>query len=362
MRTNPRAKPTPSSILVSIFGAALLGTAASVIHGAFDRIAVDARRPATLRTAQVARTVTQRPGAPGEGAAAPSDIPAPGWWSIAKRTFSEVNNDRVLAVAGGVTFYGLLSLFPAITVLVSVYGLFANRQSIADHLQMLNSFLPEGAMSIIGEQVTRITEGNQATLGLAVIFGLLVAMWSANAATKAMMEALNIAYGVVEKRSFLLLNAVSLAFTLSAIFGLIVMFAIVAVVPLVLSFFMLGPVADVLLSVGRWPLMFLLSIAALAVLYQWGPSRRNVKWRWITPGSIFATIGLLLLSMLFSWYAANFGKFNETYGSLGAAIGFMTWLWLSSTIVMVGAEVNSEIENQAKSGPKTDETGESKKA
>lgn len=361
MRANPPVKPTPSSILVSIFGAALLGTAASVIHGAFDRIAVNTRRPATLRKAQVTRAALEPQEAAGEGAATPSDIPAPGWWSIVKRTVSEVSTDRVLAVAGGVTFYGLLSLFPAITVLVSVYGLFADRQSISEHLQLLATFLPEGAMSIISEQVTRIAEGDQTTLGLAVIFGLLVAIWSANAGTKSMMEALNIAYGVVEKRSFLLLNAVSLAFTLSAIFGLIVMFAIVAVIPLVLNFFMLGPVADVLLSVGRWPLMFLLSIAALAVLYQWGPSRRNVKWRWITLGSIFATIGLLLLSMLFSWYAANFGKFNETYGSLGAAIGFMTWLWLSSTIVMVGAELNSEIENQAKSGSKADEKGTTKK-
>ena len=362
MRDNPaRIKPTPASILTSLFGAALLGTAASVIHGAFDRLAVDARRPAIARPAPVTPNRPERPAAAGEGAAAPTEIPARGWWSIVKRTVSEVGSDRVLAVAGGVTFYGLLSLFPAITVLMSIYGLFADRQSITEHLQLLASFLPEGAMSIIAEQVTRITEGDQAKLGLALVFGLLVAIWSANAGVKSLMEALNIAYGVVEKRSFLVLNAVSLAFTLSAILGLILMFAVVAIVPLVLTLFWLGPMADFLISVGRWPLTFFLAIVGLAILYQWGPSRRNVKWRWITPGSCFAAVGLLLLSMLFSWYAANFGKFNETYGSLGAAIGFMTWMWLSTTIVMVGAELNSEIENQAKSPPKTDEKGAAKK-
>ncbi len=288
-------------------------------------------------------------------------LPRSGWWPILKRTFSEVSSDRVLAVAGGVTFYGLLSLFPAITVLVSVYGLVAEPDSISRLLQMLGTFLPEGALSIIGEQVTRIARTDQSSLSLAAIAGVLVAMWSANSATKAMMDALNIAYDAEEKRGFIKLNLVSLGFTLTAIAGLIIMIAVVAAVPVILHLFWLGAVADVLIWAGRWPLIFGLILLALAVLYRYGPSRPNVRWRWITPGSFLAAVALVVFSMLFSWYAANVGKFNETYGSLGAAIGFMTWMWLSATIVLVGAELNAEIEREARPGRTPGETGADKR-
>ena len=274
-----------------------------------------------------------------------------------RRTLSEVSADRILAVAAGVTFYGLLSLFPAVTVLVSLYGLVADPQSISQHMQTLAGILPEGAVSIIGEQVRRIAQTDHSRLGVVAVAGILVALWSANSGVKAMMDALNIAYDTEEKRGFFKLNLVSLGFTLSAIVGLIFMFAAVAVVPLVLQILQLGGVADVLLWAGRWPLIVIIVLVGLAVLYRYGPSRPDVRWRWITPGSILATAGLVIFSMLFSWYAANFGKFNETYGSLGAAIGFMTWMWLSATIILVGAELNAEVENQARPGPKPGETG-----
>ena len=273
-----------------------------------------------------------------------------GWWQVLKNTFSEVNSDRVMAVAGGVTFYGLLSLFPAITVLVSLYGLIADPQTISQHLQMLAGVLPEGAMEIIGDQVIRIARGNQAGLSLAAAGGLLLALWSANAAMKAMMDALNVAYDTEETRGFIRLNLVSLLFTLSAIVALLVLIAVVAAVPVILSMFWLGGTVDFLIWAGRWPVIFVLIILALAVLYRYGPSRPTVRWRWITPGSFAAALGLVLMSMLFSWYAANIGKFNETYGSLGAVIGFLTWMWLSATIVLVGAELNAVIESRAKSG------------
>lgn len=350
------AKRDPVSTLASLAGAALVGTAASIIHGAFNRIAVNARRsPPVLR-----RSTNEAERAGVAKVETPADVPARSWWDILKGTVSEVGKDRVLAVAGGVTFYGLLSLFPAITVLVSVYGLFADAQSIGDHLLLLSSFLPEGTMSIISDQVVRITSSDTGELSLALVFGLGVALWSANAAMKALMDALNIAYGVDEKRSFVWLTSVSLLFTLSAIVGLLVMFAVVALVPLVLQMFWLGPTVDFLIWAGRWPAAFALVVAALAVLYKWGPDRHDVKWRWITPGSVVAAVLLLVLSMLFSWYAANFGKFNETYGSLGAVIAFMTWMWLSATIVMVGAELNSEIERKAGKDPRQGEAATAK--
>jgi membrane protein len=270
------AKRDPVDTLASLAGAALVGTAASIIHGAFDRIALDARRsPPALRSSETAEGGI----ADGQTAQAdsPADVPPRGWWDIIKNTASEVSKDRVLSVAGGVTFYGLLSLFPAITVLVSVYGLFTDPQSITQHIQLLSSFLPESAMSIIGDQIRRITSSDPGQLSLALVFGLAVALWSANAAMKALMDSLNIAYGVEERRSFIRLTMVSLLFTLSAIIGLLVMFAVVALVPLVLQMFWLGSTVDFLIWAGRWPAAFLLVLLALAVLYQWGPNRSGVK-------------------------------------------------------------------------------------
>lgn len=320
--------------------ALVLGIAASVVHGAFDKPVKGRRR----RVGVVAEHLSPRPAPQDAGAA------AGGWWQVLKGTFSEVNSDRVPAVAGGVTFYGLLSLFPAITVLVSLYGLIADRQTIAEHLQVLGTFLPQGAMAIIAEQAMRIARSGEAGLSIAASVGLLVALWSANAAMKAMMDALNIAYDTEEKRGFIRLNLVSLAFTLSAIIGLLMLIAVVAAVPVILAMFWLGGMVDFVIWAGRWPVIFVLILLALAVLYRYGPSRPSVRWRWITPGSFAAALGLVLMSMLFSWYAANIGKFNETYGSLGAVIGFLTWMWLSATIILVGAELNAEIEGRARSG------------
>lgn len=336
---HPPARPRQGT-LSALFLAMAMGFAASVIHGAFDSPVKVRQRP----------TAVEAEVPPGEEE--PTDAAASGgWWQVLRSTFSEVNSDRVLAVAGGVTFYGLLSLFPAITVLVSLYGLIADPQTISQHLHMLAGVLPEGAMSIIGEQAMRIAGGDQTELSLAAVTGFLVAVWSANAAMKAMMDALNIAYDAEERRGFIKLNLVSLLFTLSAIIGLLVLIAVVAAVPVILSIFWLGGTVDFLIWAGRWPVIFLLIVVALAVLYRFGPSRPAVRWRWITPGSFLAASGLVLLSMLFSWYAANIGRFNETYGSLGAVIGFLTWMWLSATIVLAGAELNAEIESAARPSP-----------
>jgi membrane protein len=335
-----RFRPGSLSAAAEIIHASALGLAASVIHGAFDAPVKGRRRRTAVEARVVSPAVTPKTG----------DVPSGGWWQVLKRTLLEVIGDRVLAVAGGVTFYGLLSVFPAITVLVSLYGLFTDPQIIAEHLQMLKAVLPEGAMSIISEQAMRIARGDQAGLSIAAMAGLLVALWSANAAMKAMMDALNIAYDTEESRGFIRLNLVSLFFTLSGIIGIVVLIAVIAAVPVILSMFWLGGTIDFLVWAGRWPAIFMLIVLALAVLYRYGPSRPNVRWRWITPGSFLAALGLVLLSMVFSWYAANIGKFNETYGSLGAVIGFLTWMWLSATIILTGAELNAEIERQQRAG------------
>jgi membrane protein len=282
----------------------------------------------------------------GRAAETPLQIPAKGWKDILWRTYEEMNQDRILAVAAGVTYFGLLALFPAVTALVSMYGLFADAAAINDHLAALAGLLPGGALEIVGEQVKRITSQGSTTLGFAFFFGLALALWSANAGMKALFDALNVAYDEEEKRSFIALNLRSLTFTLGAIVFVLVALGGIVVVPVVLSFVGLGAAAEWILWIARWPALLAIIVFALAGLYRYGPSRDNAKWQWITPGSVLAAVVWVAGSMLFSWYVGNFGNYNETYGSLGAVIGFMTWLWLSITIILVGAELNAEIEHQ----------------
>jgi membrane protein len=257
-----------------------------------------------------------------------------------------VNKDRILAVAAGVTFYALLAIFPAVGALVSIYGLFAEPGTIQEHLNALAGLLPGGALDVIGEQVKRITSKGGGALGFAFFSGLAISLWSANAGMKAMFDALNVAYDEDEKRGFIALNLQSLGFTLGALLFIVLAIVGVVAVPVVLNFVGLGKATEWIISLARWPALLAVVILGLAVLYRYGPSRDKAQWRWISPGSILAGVVWVVGSMLFSWYVSNFGNYNETYGSLGAAIGFMTWIWLSSTIVLVGAELNAETEHQ----------------
>ncbi len=287
-------------------------------------------------------------GAAGGGATAgrPTEIPASGWLGIAKRTWAEIGSDRVLAVAAGVTFYALLALFPAITALVSLYGLAADPGTIVEHLAAIERFLPGGAADILRDQITRIAEGGETRLSVAFGISVALAIWSANAGVKAIFDALNVAYGETEKRGFIKLNLTSLAFTLAIIVFVLLAIGATAVVPVLLDWLPLGNAVQWLISIGRWPLLVMVLMTGLAVLYRFGPSRDEAKWKWVSPGAIVASIGWLVGSLLFSWYVANFEDYNKTYGALGALIGLLTWMWLSATIVLVGAELNSETERQ----------------
>jgi membrane protein len=282
----------------------------------------------------------------GRSADAPTEIPARGWKDILWRTYEEFNKDRIMSVAAGVTYYALLAVFPAIAALVSIYGLFADPGTIQDHLNTLSGVLPSGALDIIREQVIRIASQGGGTLGFGFIFGLGLSLWSSNAGMKAIFDALNIVYGEEEKRSFIKLNLLSLSFTLGAIAFILIALAGIIVLPIVLNFIGLGSGTEWLVSLARWPILLIGVIFGLSLIYRFGPSRDKADWRWVTPGGIVAAVLWLAVSMLFSWYVANFGSYNETYGSLGAVIGFMTWIWLSTIVVLLGAEINAEMEHQ----------------
>ena len=262
------------------------------------------------------------------------------------RIYQNISEHRILAIAAGVTFYALLAIFPGIAALVALYGLFADPSTISKHLTDLSSVLPGGVLDVIGDQLQRLSHQGNATLGFAFLLGLVISIWSANAGVKALFDALNIVYGEREKRSFLKLNAISLAFTCGALLFLLLALAALVVLPLIVDYLGLTDTAQWLLELGKWPVLLLAIAVAVAMMYRYGPSREKAQWRWLTWGSAFAAIGWLIVSVLFSWYAASFGSYNKTYGSLGAVVGLMTWMWLSSIVILLGAELDAEMEHQ----------------
>lgn len=263
---------------------------------------------------------------------------------VASHIWTNIGCHRVLAIAAGVTFYALLAIFPAIAAIVALYGLFADTHTIVTQLNSMAGVLPGGAIDVIGDQVGRIVSRPSSSLGFTFIVSLLISLWSANAGMKAMFDALNVVYNAEERRSFIKLNAVSVAFTLAAIALLLAAMASVVVVPIVLNALPMESLIAPALGYTRWPLLLILIGLGLSVIYRFGPDREHAQWRWISWGSALAAIAWLAASLLFSWYAANFGSYNETYGSLGAVIGFMTWMWLSGIVVLLGAEIDAVME------------------
>jgi len=267
------------------------------------------------------------------------------WKEIAKRVFKALGDDRLLAVAAGVVFYGLLAFFPAITALVSIYGLIADASTIREHLSLVSGILPAGGFDILREQVERILQKGGGQLSFGFVTGTLLAIWSANAGMKAVMDALNVIYNVPETRNFIRLNAVSLAFTVGGIAMLLFAIGSVVVFPFLLSMLGLGRWGESLLPLLRWPLLFVGVILGLAVLYRYGPAPHGARWRWITPGSLLATTLWVIGSAALSYYLANFANYDATYGSLGAAIGLMMWMWMSSIVILLGAQLNDTLDN-----------------
>jgi membrane protein len=346
--------PAPSVPWPLVCSALLIGTMAVVdIAGAYGRQRLAIRKHGTgafgaSRSSDEPDALQHvRAAEPGRGrhAKAPWQIPWKGWKDIFWRTYQQIGEDRLLAVAAGVVFYGLLAVFPAVTALVSLYGLFASPAAISDQLALLSGILPDSAVEILREQIGRLT-ANSSKLGLGFIFGLAVALWSANSGMKAIMDALNVVYEEKEKRGFIKLNLVSFGFTLAGIGVLLLALATVVVLPVALNYLGLHNTTGQLLRFARWPLLILVIILGLAVLYRYGPSRREPRWQWISAGSVFAAVAWLVSSALLSWYLASFAHYDATYGSLGAGVGMMMWMWISSIVILFGAQLNSEIEHQ----------------
>jgi membrane protein len=338
-----RRDPTDNLLLVAATTILVL-----TAHRYFDTTRIrNAERPAGPTVAscgKFARELSQH--GHGRFSGNPFQIPWVGWKDILWRTYVRTGEDRLLAIAAGVVFFGLLAVFPAVTALVSSYGLFADPSTIGANLQTLAVMLPEGSFQIVQDQIARVLDKGGTALGATFLFGLALAIWSANAGVKAVIDALNVVYEEKEKRSFLRLNLLSLAFTCGGIAALLLMVSAVVAVPLALDHVGLAPQSRFIVSLARWPILLVILLLALGVLYRFGPSRRAARWEWLSVGTLAAALLWIAGSALLSWYLSNFGNYNATYGSLGAAIGLMMWMWMSAIIVLCGAELNSEIEHQ----------------
>ena len=286
------------------------------------------------------------PDAPGRNANSPTEIPPRGWWQILKRTANAVMQDGLLAQAAAMTFYSLLALFPALAMLVSLYGLIADPRTLSDTISGIKGVVPGGGMDIITGQLKSLASSPHKALGLGVAIGFATSLWSSTSGIKALFSALNVAYNENETRSFIKLTAVAMVFTLGTILFLVLAIGGVVALPAVLGLLGIGAETKLLLDFARWPVLLVGLGIFLSLVYRYGPCRARARWRWVTWGSAAATIGWLIVSVAFSYYAAHFGNYNKTYGTLGAAIGFMTWLWLSATVVLVGAELDAEMEHQ----------------
>jgi len=266
------------------------------------------------------------------------------WLEILRLLYGAIGQHRVVSIAAGVTFFVLLAIFPAIAALVSVYGLFADPNTIRMHLDELSTLLPGGAIEIVGDQLNRVASGGNTTLGATFLFTLGLSLWSANAGMKALFDALNIVYDAEERRGLVKLNAVSLAFTAGALVVLLLALGAIVVLPALMNYLGLESIGGTIIMLARWPALYLLVVLALAIIYRFGPDREHAQWHWITWGSALAALAWIAASIVFSWYAGNFGSYNKTYGSLGAAVGFMTWIWISNMVILGGAEIDAVLE------------------
>ena len=282
----------------------------------------------------------------GRHATHPLQIPWSGWKDILWRTYSEMQSDRLLSIAGGVAFFVLIAIFPAITALVSAYGLMFNASTIIGSLSMLGDVVPSNVLGIVTEQARHIAASSGRALSFGLVLGILVSLWSAMSGVKALIDALNVIYEQQEGRNFSRLNLIALVFTLGGFVCLLLAIGGVIVLPLILSPIGLGSATETLTRILRWPVLLIVLLIGLSVLYRYGPYRRVARWQWVSVGSVFAAVTWIAVSTLFSWYLSSFANYNATYGSLGAVIGVMIWLWISTIVVLLGAELNAEIEHQ----------------
>lgn len=282
----------------------------------------------------------------GRAAERPKDIPARGWLDIAKRLKERISRSRLSIIAAGVAFYALLAIPPGLIALISLYGLVFDPQQVVDQIRALSGFLPEEAANVMATQLGEVASSDRTALGVGSAVAILLALWSASAGMRTLMQALNVAYEEEETRGTIRFYATAIALTLLAIVGALLAIAAVVAVPAAMQILGLGAFAKAAATVATLLALAGGMLVGLAVVFRYGPSRSKPRWSWATPGAIFATLMWIVGSALFSLYVANFSSYNETYGSMGAIVILLTWFLLTAYIILIGGELNAEMEAQ----------------
>ncbi|WP_299046445.1 YihY/virulence factor BrkB family protein [uncultured Tateyamaria sp.] len=282
----------------------------------------------------------------GRNAHTPRNITGKGWLDVAARVWSGIGDLHLGLLAAGVAFYGLLSLFPAISAGVAITGIVYDPASLVDQAGWLLNMLPQAARDVITGQLSEVSGAGQGALGLAAIVSIALALWSASSATGSLVEGLTLIYEEEDTRGFLKSKVLVIGLTLAILLGLVVMVVVVAAIPAVLTFVGAGQgLIDTALML-RWPIMFALGVLGIAFLYRHGPDRRAPRWRWVTPGAALSCVLWVAGTFGFSVYVQSFASYNETFGALAGVIILMTWLWLSAFVVLLGALLDAELEAQ----------------
>ena len=281
----------------------------------------------------------------GRTAEGPGDVPAKGWKDVAVRVKGEVKDDQVPLLSAGVAFYLLLALFPALAALVSLYGLFADPAQVSQQVSDLTGTLPQEAQSLITDQLEKVTEKEQG-IGVTLAVSIAAALWAASSGVKHLIGAINAAYDEKETRKFLKLRGLALALTVAGVAFAAIALGVIAVLPALAEELPFGEIGQTLVHIASYIGLAIGFAVGLAVLYRYAPDRDAPKWQWVSWGAAIATVVWLLGSVVFSVYVSNFGSYGETYGSIGAVIVLMLWLAVTAFAIILGAEINSELEAQ----------------
>ena len=268
------------------------------------------------------------------------------WWSILKRIFTSLQKDNIPLIAAGVAFYCLLAIFPLLGSIIALYGLMVSPSELQNHMALLVNVVPNESRYIIEEQLTNLTEKSNSALGWSFLFTLSLSLWSSSKGANALIKACNITYSEAEGRSFLKGILARITCTIFMILTIIVALTCITILPEAINWMTSNAISTEQAMWVTWPVMLALFNIALSALYRYAPHRREAQWRWVTPGSIFATIVWVLASYGFSGYLNEFGNYTKTYGSVGGIIILLMWLYLTAYIILIGAEVNSSIELQ----------------
>lgn len=284
----------------------------------------------------------------GRDAKKPTEIPASGWKDTLKRVQVGLEHDHISMISAGMAYYALFALVPALTSIVLIYAWISDPSEISQHIATASNFIPLELQNILNQQLGTLASQASSDLGMGAIFSLLLALWGASKVSNAIIEAMNIIYEEEDKRSYIKKYLLSLGMTLLAIVLTILAMGVIVLIPTLTNFLNFGTLIETGVTIVSWIILLGIFSFFLSFAYRFGPCRKKAKWKWVNAGAIIGSVLWAIVSALFSWYAKEFGNFNKTYGSLGAMIVLMMWFYLSSYVILLGGEINAELEHQTK--------------